>query len=130
MKCVRWIGLTFLISAVTAQAQDPQEGAKWATNVCSECHAIARSQPRSPNERAPTFVELANASHIAPGGSRVFLASRSPAPVKTGAPAKTAERQPLPGRVRRPLAARAQQGGRMRRICVLATKFRSAAGCP
>jgi mono/diheme cytochrome c family protein len=47
-------------AATTAQAQDPQEGAKWATNVCGECHAIARGQPRSPNGRAPTFVELAN----------------------------------------------------------------------
>jgi mono/diheme cytochrome c family protein len=47
-------------AATTAQARDPQEGAKRATNVCGECHAIARGQPRSPNGRAPTFVELAN----------------------------------------------------------------------
>ena len=48
------------VAATTTQAQDLQEGAKWATNVCGECHAVARSQPRSPNDRAPTFVELAN----------------------------------------------------------------------
>jgi mono/diheme cytochrome c family protein len=60
MKRVGGIALVFLFSAVTARAQDPAEGAKWATNVCGECHAIARSQPRSPNGRAPTFVELAN----------------------------------------------------------------------
>ena len=47
-------------AATTTQAQDRQEGAKWATNVCGECHAVARSQPRSPNGRAPPFVELAN----------------------------------------------------------------------
>jgi mono/diheme cytochrome c family protein len=52
--------LLALAAATTTQAQDPSEGAKWATNVCGECHAIARSQPRSPNGRAPTFVELAN----------------------------------------------------------------------
>ena len=45
-------------SAVTAQAQDRQEGAKWATNVCGECHAVRPGQPRSRNRRAP--VELAN----------------------------------------------------------------------
>jgi mono/diheme cytochrome c family protein len=46
--------------AATARAQDPQQGAKWATDVCGRCHAIAREQPRSPNGRAPSFVELAN----------------------------------------------------------------------
>jgi len=47
-------------AATTTKAQDLREGAKWATNVCGECHAVARSQPRSPNGRAPTFGELAN----------------------------------------------------------------------
>ena len=60
MKRIAFLVLLFASAAATAQAQDPQEGAKWATNVCGECHAIARSQPRSPNGRAPTFVELAN----------------------------------------------------------------------
>ena len=60
MKRIVFPVLLFASAAATAQAQDPQEGAKWATNVCGECHAIARSQPRSPNGRAPTFVELAN----------------------------------------------------------------------
>jgi mono/diheme cytochrome c family protein len=29
--------------------------------LCSECHAIRRGQVRSPNARAPTFLELATA---------------------------------------------------------------------
>ena len=62
-----------MASTVTAQAQDPQEGAKWATNVCSECHAIARGQPRSPNGRAPTFVELANAPGMTSAALTVAL---------------------------------------------------------
>ena len=60
MRHTGWIVFALALSAVAAQAQDPQEGAKWATNVCGECHAVARSQPRSPNGRAPTFGELAN----------------------------------------------------------------------
>jgi mono/diheme cytochrome c family protein len=59
MKRLGWILLPLLF-ALTAQAQDPQEGAKWATNVCGECHAIREGQARSPNGSAPTFVELAN----------------------------------------------------------------------
>ena len=59
---MKWIASLVLLmaSAVTAQAQDPQEGAKWATNVCSECHATRTGQIRSPKGRAPTFAELAN----------------------------------------------------------------------
>jgi mono/diheme cytochrome c family protein len=60
MKRVVFPVLLFASATAMAQAQDPQEGAKWATNVCGECHAIARGQPRSPNGRAPTFVELAS----------------------------------------------------------------------
>jgi mono/diheme cytochrome c family protein len=60
MRHTGWIVFALVLSAMTAQAQDPQEGAKWATNVCGECHAIAREQLRSPNGRAPTFIELAN----------------------------------------------------------------------
>jgi mono/diheme cytochrome c family protein len=56
MKHLGSLVLALLISTLTAQAQDPQEGAKWATNVCGECHAIARGQPRSPNGRAPTWL--------------------------------------------------------------------------
>jgi mono/diheme cytochrome c family protein len=60
MKRIVFLLLLASAAATTAQAQDPSEGAKWATNVCSECHAVPRSQPHSPNGRAPTFVELAN----------------------------------------------------------------------
>jgi len=60
MKRLAFVVMLLMGSAVAAPGQDPQEGAKWATNVCGECHAVARSQPRSPNGRAPPFVELAN----------------------------------------------------------------------
>ena len=73
MRRIGGIALAFLFSAVTAEAQDPQEGAKWATNVCGECHAIARSQPRSPNGRALTFVELANTPGMTAAALNVAL---------------------------------------------------------
>jgi len=56
-------GVLFVIPSIawaaTAQAQDLQAGARSASDVCSQCHAI-RGQAPSPNGRAPTFVELAN----------------------------------------------------------------------
>ncbi|HEY7298193.1 MAG TPA: cytochrome c [Xanthobacteraceae bacterium] len=53
----------FMLSAATGQAQETgghEKGFELANNVCSECHATRQGQPRSPNSRAPTFVELAN----------------------------------------------------------------------
>jgi len=62
-----------MASAVTAQAQDPQEGAKWATNVCAQCHAVRPGEPRSPNGRAPTFAELANSPGMTTAALTVAL---------------------------------------------------------
>ena len=59
MKRIAFLAL-LMASTVTAQAQDPQEGAKWATNVCAQCRAVQPGQPRSPMGRAPTFGEPAN----------------------------------------------------------------------
>ena len=73
MRRIGVIALAFLFSAVTAEVRDPQEGARWATNVCGECHAVARSQPRSPNGRAPTFVELANTPGMTAAALNVAL---------------------------------------------------------
>jgi len=59
---VTFLALSVAASHVHAQAVgDPQEGLKLAQQVCSECHAIRRGQVRSPNSRAPTFLELAAA---------------------------------------------------------------------
>ena len=60
MKRIAFFAILFMALAVTAQGQDPQEGARWANSVCGECHAVRAGQARSPNGRAPTFVELAN----------------------------------------------------------------------
>jgi hypothetical protein len=68
MKRITFLAL-LMASTVTAQAQDPQEGAKWATNVCAQCHAVQPGQPPSPNGRAPTFGELANTSGMTSSGA-------------------------------------------------------------
>ena len=60
MKRIAFFAILFMALAVTAQGQVPQEGARWANSVCGECHAVRAGQARSPNGRAPTFVELAN----------------------------------------------------------------------
>src|SRR5215468_832694 len=60
-------------SADVAQAQDPQSRAQWASNVCAECHATRTGQARSPNGKAPTFVELANTPGMTPLALTVAL---------------------------------------------------------
>ena len=59
---VIFLALSVAVSHVHAQAiGDSQEGLTLAKQVCSESHAIRRGQVRSPNSRAPTFLELATA---------------------------------------------------------------------
>jgi mono/diheme cytochrome c family protein len=65
-----------LVWAVTAQAQETgnrENGTELARSVCSECHAVRKGQPRSPNSRAPTFVELANTPGMTPIALTVAL---------------------------------------------------------
>jgi mono/diheme cytochrome c family protein len=59
---VIFLAISVAVSYVHAQAiGDLQEGLALAQQVCSECHAIRKGQVRSPNSRAPTFLELATA---------------------------------------------------------------------
>jgi mono/diheme cytochrome c family protein len=54
--------LTLSVVASHAHAQvvgDPQKGLGLAQQVCSECHAVRIGEVRSPNSKAPTFLELA-----------------------------------------------------------------------
>jgi len=57
-----FVALSVAASPVGAQAVgDPQVGLSFAQHVCSACHAIRSGQVRTPNSRAPTFLELATA---------------------------------------------------------------------
>jgi mono/diheme cytochrome c family protein len=62
---VRLLTLFLALGAMAAapvQAQpagDSAHGLALARQVCSECHATQAEQLRSPNPKAPTFVELA-----------------------------------------------------------------------
>jgi len=57
---VTFLALAVLVGPVYAQGVgDRQGGLALAQQVCSECHAVRRGEPRSPNSRSPTFSELA-----------------------------------------------------------------------
>jgi len=51
--------MTGLVSQAASAQGDLAVGLSVAAQVCSECHAIAKAQIRSPNSRSPTFTELA-----------------------------------------------------------------------
>jgi mono/diheme cytochrome c family protein len=57
-----FLAFSVAVSPVHAQpVGDPQVGLSFAQQVCSDCHAIRSGQVRTPNSRAPTFLELATA---------------------------------------------------------------------
>jgi mono/diheme cytochrome c family protein len=60
IRLLAFLALSVAASHAHAQAVgDPQNGLGLAKQVCSECHAVQRGEVRSPNSRAPTFLELA-----------------------------------------------------------------------
>jgi mono/diheme cytochrome c family protein len=61
------------LAATTAQAQNPQQGATSANDVCGRCHAVRGGQASSPNGRAPTFTELANTPGMTAAALNVAL---------------------------------------------------------
>ena len=73
MKRASFAVILLVASAATAQAQNLQNGARWASDVCAECHATRTGQARSPNGKAPTFVELANTPGMTPLALTVAL---------------------------------------------------------
>ena len=63
-------------SVVLAQGiGNRQAGLAIAEQICSECHAVTRGQPRSPNARSPTFSELAAAPGMTSAALMVALAT-------------------------------------------------------
>ena len=61
-----------VLSAADTNAQaagDYKDGLKLAQQVCAECHATVPQQDRSPNPRAPKFVDIAST----PGMTRTAL---------------------------------------------------------
>jgi mono/diheme cytochrome c family protein len=65
ISMTRIVALGAFLITVTAglvQAQDASEqlkGARFAQEICAECHAVQAGQPRSPNGQAPTFETVA-----------------------------------------------------------------------
>jgi mono/diheme cytochrome c family protein len=61
MKRVVCLVIPLTLFAAMGQAQElgnPENGLRWARDVCSQCHAIQRGDVLSPNRRSPTFTEL------------------------------------------------------------------------
>lgn len=66
--------LAFSLAASPIHAQGtPQEDLALTQQVCAACHATRRGQVRSPNSRAPTFVELATAPGMTTAALSVAL---------------------------------------------------------
>jgi len=45
---------------MSQQIGDATKGHEYASEFCSECHAVGHSQPLSPLRKAPRFVDVAN----------------------------------------------------------------------
>lgn len=66
----------------TAQAQDagdPSRGHTFARQICAECHAVEKGQPRAPAGQAPTFETIATT----PGMTAVALTAALRTPHRT-----------------------------------------------
>ncbi len=54
-------GIATTLTSSQSWAQDAASaGLTLARQLCSECHAVERTQPRSPNPAAPPFETIAN----------------------------------------------------------------------
>jgi mono/diheme cytochrome c family protein len=56
-------GAVMAAAAATAQAQqpgDPEQGLRFARQVCAECHLVVKEAGRSTNPNAPTFAVISN----------------------------------------------------------------------
>jgi mono/diheme cytochrome c family protein len=60
-------------AAPAQEAGDPRSGYAVAREVCADCHAVERGQPRSPNVSAPTFAVIAAVPGITAAALRVSL---------------------------------------------------------
>jgi mono/diheme cytochrome c family protein len=69
-----------MLAGPSAMAQDtPAAGLAIARLLCSECHAVERTQPRSPNPASPTFETIANV----PGMTSIALSAALLTPHRT-----------------------------------------------
>jgi mono/diheme cytochrome c family protein len=67
---------TSLASGQSGAQDAARAGLTLARQLCSECHAIERTQPRSPNPAAPTFETIANV----PGMTGIALSAALQSP--------------------------------------------------
>jgi cytochrome c2 len=73
------LGLLQLAGQLSAQEMgDAKKGADLAQSICAECHAVKAGETRSPNAKAPTFVNVASSPGMTEMALRVWLQSPHP----------------------------------------------------
>jgi len=79
---IAWLGtLAFLATAQPLTAQelgDAKAGFAYASQVCSECHAVKKGESQSPHDRAPPFELVANTRGMTEMALRVWFQSPHP----------------------------------------------------
>jgi mono/diheme cytochrome c family protein len=68
--------IAVMLAAQNAQAQevgDLRTGRVLARQVCAECHAVRRGDPRSPNSNSPSFAAIASTPGMTATALNVFL---------------------------------------------------------
>ncbi len=64
------------VSAALAQGADPGAGARRAQESCAQCHAVgADANARSPDPKAPSFIDVAKMPSTTELSLKVFLRS-------------------------------------------------------
>lgn len=75
------LALVFSLIPTVADAAtigDPARGKEYASQNCAKCHAIAKSDDRSPLETAPPFQKIADNPAMTPTALNVFFQSWHP----------------------------------------------------
>jgi cytochrome c len=87
MNRIAWLMLSLSVAssqllmgqAWAQDADDAKAGQALARQICSECHAVDRTQPLSPNPAAPRFETIANV----PGMTGAALSAALQTPHRT-----------------------------------------------
>jgi mono/diheme cytochrome c family protein len=71
MAVMAWVPAAWAQGDSTVAAAGKELGLKW----CSECHVVARDQPKAPTDAAPSWYEIANDPSTTEAGLHAFFAT-------------------------------------------------------
>ena len=76
MRIALSLGLVFMAAPAMAASADPTTGAQIAKAECASCHAVgADAEAKSPDPKAPRFIDVANMPSTTELSLKVFLRS-------------------------------------------------------